>query len=119
MRSVPEWIAKHDDQKVPPHVRMRIFDAYDGICQLSGRRIRPGDAWDLDHIKAIWKGGAHRESNLWPVLKQPHRVKSATERRDQGHCDRMRQKHLGIYPKSVFKIPSRPFQNKRRDEVSR
>lgn len=113
MRSVAEWIAKHDDQKVPPRVRQRIFDAYEGVCQLSRRKIAIGDQWDLDHIKALWRGGQHRESNLHPVLKKPHRTKSARERNEQAHCDRMRQKHLGIYPKSIAKIPSRKFQTTR------
>ena len=79
MRSVPEWIGRTDDEKVPPRVRLRLFEQYGGICQLSKRKIMAGEAWDLDHIKAIWRGGQHREANLWPVLKQPHREKSAEE----------------------------------------
>ena len=96
MRSVDEWVAKHDDQAVPPRVRLRIFNRYGGICQLSTRKIMAGDAWDLDHIKALWLGGEHRESNLHPVLRQKHREKSAHEQKLQAKTDRIAKKHHGI-----------------------
>ena len=109
MRSVDEWIGKTDDAKVPPRVRLRIFEKFGGICQLSKRRIAAGEAWDLDHITALWRGGRHCETNLHPVLKQPHREKSAEEQSIQAKCDRVRKKHLGIFGKSKAKIPSRKF----------
>lgn len=115
MRSVDEWIAKHDDQAIPPRVRLRVFEQYGGVCQLSQRKIMAGDAWDLDHVKALWRGGEHRESNLHPVLKQPHREKSAEEQSIQAKCDRIRKKHLGIFPKSKAKIKSRGFDRTRAD----
>lgn len=115
MRSVPEWIGKTDDEKVPPRVRLRLFEQYRGICQLSGRKIMAGEAWDLDHKKALWRGGEHRESNLHPVLKQPHREKSAEEQSIQAKCDRTRKKHLGIYPKSKARLKSRGFASTRSD----
>jgi 5-methylcytosine-specific restriction protein A len=109
MRSVDEWIAKHDDQAIPPRVRLRIFERYQGICQLSKRKIMAGDKWQADHIKALWRGGEHRETNLWPVLVEPHKVKSSEERSVQAKCDRTRKKHLGLYPKSSRPLKSRGF----------
>lgn len=100
MRSVDEWIGKNDDAAIPPRVRLRVFEKFGGICQLSNRKIMAGEAWDLDHIKALWRGGEHRESNLHPVLKQPHREKSAEEQSIQAKCDRIRKKHLGIREKA-------------------
>ena len=113
MRTVPEWIGASDDAKVPPRVRLRLFEKFGGICQLSKRKIMAGEEWDLDHIKALWRGGEHREENLHPVLKQPHREKSAEEQSVQAKCDRVRKKHLGIYPKSQARIKSRGFAKTR------
>ncbi|WP_255571619.1 HNH endonuclease [Ensifer sp. ENS12] len=80
MRSVPEWIAKHDDQKVPDRVRQRVFDREGGICHLTGEKIDPvRDEWDLDHKVALILGGEHRETNLFPAKKEPHRRKTAVE----------------------------------------
>lgn len=109
MRSVDEWIAKHDDQAIPPRVRLRIFEKFGGICQLSQRKIMPGDEWQVDHIVALWRGGSHRESNLQPVLKIPHREKSTEEQSIQAKCDRIRKKHLNIWPKSRTPLRSRGF----------
>ncbi len=109
-RKIAEWIAKHDDQAIPERVRLRVFDKYKGICGLSGVQIQIGDEWELDHIKALWKGGEHRESNLWPVLKKPHQIKSGKEKTEKANLDRKRKKHVGITkPKSTIK--SRGFQS--------
>ncbi len=96
-RSVEEWIGKSPDSKPPPTVRLRVFDRYGGKCYLTGRRIMPGDKWDLEHIKSLRNGGQNRESNLAPALVEPHREKTAAEQTDGEKADRIRQKHLGIY----------------------
>ena len=114
MRSVPEWIGKTDDEKVPPRVRLRIFDAYGGACYLSGRKIRAGDRWDLDHIKALSAGGEHRESNLAPALVEAHKEKTKADVAIKAKTDRVRKKHLGIWKGSGRKIQSRGFAQTRR-----
>lgn len=96
MRSNDEWVGKTDDSKVPPHVRLRVFDRYQGICYLSGRKIEAGDAWDIEHILALCLGGEHRETNMAPALKDPHKIKTKADRRQKAKNDRVRKKHLGI-----------------------
>jgi 5-methylcytosine-specific restriction protein A len=96
-RSLPEWIGKHDDQKVPPRVQQRIFDREKGICHISGRPIDPvRDQWDLDHKLALICGGEHRESNLFPALREHHKRKTAAEMKVKSKIARVRKKHLGI-----------------------
>ena len=96
-RAVKEWIGKTPDTRAPPRVRLRVFEKFGGVCQLSGRKIRPGDKWELDHTKALINGGENRESNLQPVLKEPHKVKTAQDVAQKAKVDRVRKKHLGIY----------------------
>lgn len=107
MRSVSEWIAKNDDQKVPDRVRIRIFDREGGICHLTGEKIDPvRDEWDLDHKVALILGGEHRETNLFPAKKEPHRRKTAVEMKVKSKIARTRKKHLGIAkPKSSLSHP--------------
>ncbi len=102
MRSVPEWIGKTDDQKVPDRVKQRVFDREEGICHLTGRKIDPvRDEWDLDHRIPLILGGEHRESNLFPALREHHRRKTAVEMQVKSKIARTRKKHLGITkPKS-------------------
>ena len=75
-RSVEMWRGRTDDTPIPPRVRIRVFERYGGVCQLTGRKIRPGDKWQADHRLAIINGGANAEENLWPVLVAPHMEKS-------------------------------------------
>lgn len=93
-RAVPEWIGKTPDAKVPQRVRLRIFERYGGRCHISGRLIRPGDLWDIDHLVALINGGEHRESNMAPALQVPHREKTAEDVREKAITYRKRSKHL-------------------------
>lgn len=102
MRAVDEWIGKTDDAQVPPRVRLRIFEAHDGVCHLSGRKIHPGEKWEVEHIRALCNGGEHRESNMAPALVLPHREKTKEDRRIKARNDKIRKRHLGIRRKSTM-----------------
>ena len=108
-RSIPEWIGKTPDTPPPPRVVLRVFKGHNGICHITGRKIRPGDKWELDHVKRLKDGGENRESNLAPALKIPHQEKTAAENTQQAKEDRLRKKHLGIETKRKPKWPSRKF----------
>ena len=102
-RSVPEWIGTTPDTPVPPRVKLRVFEAHGGKCHLTGRKIVPGDKWELDHLLALANGGQHRETNLAPALSDAHRAKTAKDVAQKAKDDRVRKKHLGIHqPKSVI-----------------
>ena len=112
-RSVPEWIGATPDTPAPTRVRLRVFEAYGGKCYLSGRKIQAGDAWELEHVKPLHLGGENRESNLAPALVAAHREKTAREISAKAKADRIRAKHLGIYPKSRTPLKSRNTFQKR------
>lgn len=98
-RSVTEWVGKTDDAAIPPRVRLRVFERHGGICAISGRKIMPGDAWQVDHIIALSRGGQHREANLQPVLDAPHKAKTRDDVAVKAKIDRVRKAHLGIKTK--------------------
>lgn len=108
MRSTPEWIAKHDDEAIPPRVRLRVFERHGGICHISGRRIAAGEPWDVDHIVALVNGGEHRESNLAPALRDKHRAKTAEDVAEKSRTRRKASMNLGIKSKRQ-KIKTRGF----------
>lgn len=95
-RSTPEWIGSSPDAAIPPRVRIRVFERHEGRCHLTGRKIMPGDAWDLDHIQALINGGEHREANLAPALRDAHRRKTAEDVKLKAKIARTRARHLGI-----------------------
>lgn len=108
-RSVPIWVGATDDAKVPPRVRLRIFEREGGRCWISGRKIMAGDQWDLDHKVALINGGRHAEDNLFPALRDKHREKTAEDVAEKSRINRIRLKHIGQWPGPTRKMQSRPF----------
>lgn len=107
-RALPEWIGSTPDARVPPRVRLRIFEREDGRCWISGRKIRPGDLWDLDHKVALINGGEHRESNLFPALRDKHREKTAEDVAEKAATYRTRKAH--VLPRQPSKWQSAGFR---------
>jgi 5-methylcytosine-specific restriction endonuclease McrA len=116
-RAVEEWIGTTPDAKIPARVRLRIFDRAGGICHITGRKIRAGEKWEAEHIKPLHAGGIHRESNLAPALVNAHREKTADERDEKAKVERVRKKHLGIFPKSKTPLRSRGFSKSREQQM--
>lgn len=106
-RSVPEWIGRTPEANVPPRVRLRIFEREGGKCWISGRKIRPGDLWDLDHKVALINGGEHRESNLFPALRDKHREKTREDVAQKAKTAAIRANH--ILPRQPSRLQSRGF----------
>lgn len=106
-RSVKEWIGSSPDAKVPGSVRDRIFARAKGVCHLSGRKIMAGEPWDLEHVQPLSMGGAHRESNLRPALRDKHKAKSAEEAGARAKADAARRAMNGTKAEKR-PIPSRP-----------
>lgn len=105
-RTVTEWIGKNADTAIPPRVKDRVFLTHGGICHISGRKIRAGEAWDAEHVIALcnWlatpdQPHGNRESNLKPALRAYHPQKTAVDVAEKAKVARVRAKHLGIKPK--------------------
>lgn len=96
-RSLPEWIGSSPDSSVPPRVRLRVFDRYEGRCQCGcERKIRPGEAWDCEDTVAIINGGERRETNLKPWLAEHHKTKTKIDVAEKSKVYRKRSAHVGI-----------------------
>lgn len=96
-RTLPEWIGLSPDAAIPPRVRLRIFDRYDGRCCCGcGRKIMAGEKWQCDDRKALINGGERRESNLWPLLTEHHKIKTRTDVAIKSKTYKRRAAHLGL-----------------------
>lgn len=114
-RSVPEWIGSSPDAKVPPRVRVRIFEREHGVCHLSGRKIAAGEPWELDHVVALTNGGTHSESNLKPALIAKHKEKTARDVAEKAAVYAKRSKHIGARERKPWpKRPKRPTEPQRK-----
>ena len=95
-RKIPEWIGDTPDTKVPARVKRRVFDRFDGVCQLSKIKIQPGMKWELHHLLSLEAGGEHREENLVPVLPEFHKRETAKQMAVKKKVNRTRNKHIGV-----------------------
>ena len=105
-RSVTEWQGSSPDAKVPDSVRLRILRRADHKCSLTGIIIADGQSFDLEHVKPLEEGGLHAESNLVPVLRVAHEIKTAAERKRQAKADRIAKAAHGMRP-----APKRPIES--------
>lgn len=105
-RTVKEWRGKTPDSKIPPRVRLRVFETHKGVCHISGRKIAAGEPWECDHVVALINGGEHREANLAPALRDKHKEKTAADVKEKATVARKAKANLGI--KSP---PAKPIQS--------
>lgn len=59
--------------------KARIFEAHGGICYLSGRKIGPDDAWDVEHVIPWALSFDDSDANLRPALVEPHAEKTKAD----------------------------------------
>ena len=107
-RSLPEWIGKTDDTPIPPRVRLRVYERYNGICQICQCKIQAGDSWHCDHAKALILGGENRETNIVLAHAKCNGEKANVEKKAKSKIAKTKAKHLGI-TKNGPKIQSRGF----------
>lgn len=102
-RTVGEWIARHDDEAIPPRVKLRIFLKFNKRCAACTLpiigKLRP----EYDHIRALINGGAHRENNLQLLCSACHRVKSKADVAEKSDMRRKQLKAAGIRKPSRMK----------------
>lgn len=112
-RTIPEWVATHDDQAIPRLVKARIWQRYDGRCARTGHKLRAGDPHAFDHIKPLADGGGHREFNLQLLSVEAHKEKTADEATERAKERRIHAKHHGYFPKSPHPLKGRGFEKRK------
>lgn len=106
-RSVEAWVGKRDDQAIPPRVRVRLFEAAGGRCQICSRKLNPGDKWQVDHILALANGGAHSEANMQVACDWCHKSKTREDVAEKAEVYAVRSKH--VLPRKPSSWQSRGF----------
>lgn len=57
----------------------RIFAANNGCCHICGRKLRPGDDYEIDHKIALSRGGTDDDDNLAPACDWCHESKTSDD----------------------------------------
>lgn len=101
-RSVPEWIGRRPDTKIPERVKLRLDLKQRGICI---NCVLPYTRCETDHITPLILGGENRESNLQLLCIPCHKVKTKLDVKLKAKVARIRAKRLG------FNRPRRRIQS--------
>ena len=96
MSAVPEWIAKPDDEAIPPRVQERVARKAHDRCQKCTRKIGPGLRGEIDHEIPLIVGGLHRESNLQLLCGECHAAKSKLDVKLKARVSKSRLRDLGF-----------------------
>ena len=108
MRTNPEWVGDHDNQRIPLRVRLRIFERGQGRCAKCTRILVPGK-WAADHIVALANGGQHRETNMQALCDFPcHSDKTKSDVHQKSIDYGRRLNNAGIHARKRT-IPGRKF----------
>lgn len=103
-RTVPEWIGKTDDAKIPPRVLERVARKSDGRCVVCTRETGPALPGECDHAIPLILGGQHRETNFQWLCKPCHAGKTKLDVKLKAKVARTGKPRLGIRkPRTITK----------------
>ena len=86
-------VSEHHDQAIPPSVKLRIFDLFNGQCAICSSLVV---AAQYDHVRSLCNGGQHRESNLQLLCLPCHQDKTRADVAEKSKVNRIKAKHIGL-----------------------
>lgn len=90
-------------RNLSPKARLSIFLASGGICHLCGRKIEPGEGWELEHVIPLAMGGEDAPANMQPAHAKCHKAKTRDDVGNIARAKRREARHLGAYrPKRLI-----------------
>ena len=99
-------------RSMPPQRVARIFAERQGRCGMErndverpwgdgcGRKFRPGDDYEIDHVLALERGGTDDDDNMQLLCSGCHTIKTKDDHAEAGHIRRGYTKH--VVPKRLL-----------------
>lgn len=92
--------------------RLEIWTRANGHCEKCKAKMKVGEG-EYDHIIAQGYGGENTVENGQLLCNPCHKGKTGIDKGITEKVKRIRDKHLGIYPRSKAKIANRGFASTR------
>jgi len=109
--------------------RLRLFIRDNGICGLTGEKIKAGEPYEIEHRVPLALGGTNDDDNLYIVIPAAHREKTKDDVRKIAKVKRIEARLNGTRrerkpipsrgfekPKDGYTWASRPFPNRKKDK---
>lgn len=82
-------------RRISTKERVALFQKWDGLCCICWGKISVGEGWDLDHTIPLAQGGEDEASNLRPVHRKCHAIKTKKDAADTAKAKRREAAHIG------------------------
>jgi hypothetical protein len=86
---------KRTRKRVSTTARTAFFLKKKGVCYLCGGPVKPGEAWDIEHVIPFQMGGADDESNWEVAHNKCHAAKTKDDVGNIAKAKRREARHLG------------------------
>lgn len=87
-------------KKLSPTARAIVFRDNGGVCYLCGRKVAPGEDWQVEHPLAVALNGPQDLASLKVVHVDCHKPKTAEDIRRIRKADRNAKRAAGIKKRS-------------------
>ena len=88
---------------------MEVLRVHKNQCYICKQEIQRDQGWDLDHIVPLGISGADALTNLVPLCRKCHRIKTKSDHGLIGKARRQEQKSWGVKSQKGPKLQGRPF----------
>src|SRR6478736_10123981 len=95
MSNVTSDVGTTPRRAMSPMRRLRIFEQHAGRCVLCDCRIKAGDMWTVEHLRALALGGEDVDENCGPAHEACRRIKDKTDVASIAKAKRVKAKHYG------------------------
>lgn len=93
-------------RRITTKMRVLIFEAAQGVCDICGGKILASDKWEASHRIPLMAGGPDDMSNLFPAHFKCHREQTAkVDIPLVAKVTRIRQKNMGAKAPSRNPLP--------------
>lgn len=92
--------------------RLEIWNRAKGCCEACHAKLKVGEG-EYDHRVAQGYGGENTTENGQLLCRVCHGTKTGVDKGITEKVKRIRDKHLGVFPKSRAKMQGRPFSKSR------
>lgn len=104
-----EKVTIHKRKKFSQKERERLLVLNGFRCYLSGIEIKPGDAFEIEHVIPLALGGTNDDDNLRLALCDPHKAKTKADVGSIAKAKRL-EKKADPLTRKPSRMQSRGFQ---------
>jgi 5-methylcytosine-specific restriction endonuclease McrA len=102
---VTEDVGTTPRRKLSTRDRLAVWEEHRGVCCICAAKIQVGEAWIVEHRRALELGGADTRENMAPAHERCARAKTKDDHARTAKAKRVKAKHIGAKAPSRNPLP--------------